>query len=319
MIEEKDEINQNTEEVNDEVVDSSTPFNTDDNAESTDAINTNTYHNYVEKQAPYVSGDKDRSGIEFNSDADTSINSAALANQEISSDEESLIDAMGTNPFKLFCIRTFIKVKNHISIIPMILTVVSMMLLSIPIHSHIEAMNKLARDTYNSFYLFADLILAILSILAYINVNSKKSSKAKKIGMSVFFYIVMAIQIYIAFYFLYDINIETKVLFNDNNKVVDSDGVIAKSRSLFLVHAIFCIITVVLAALEPLLQPVCKKIKIKRKKKNDSTLTDDLMLDENEVSSTVDNVETTCDVDTTNIDTNYTDSTNLESNNSDAI
>ncbi len=217
---------------------------------------------------PYPKGEVDKSGIEFNSDADTTINSAALANQDISSDEMTLMDTIGQNPFTLFFIRTFIKVKNHVSIIPMILTVISMMILTIPIQIHVNCMVTLKNDTYNAFYFFVDIILSIISILCYLNVNSKKSSKNKKIAFSVLFYILMLAQAFIAFYFLRDIKIETN-LYSSTNKVVDTSNekYLAKSQSFFIVHLISTLLTILFAILAPIVQPFCKKISINSQKK----------------------------------------------------
>lgn len=223
----------------------------------------------------YKPGEIDRSGIEFNSDADTTINSAALANQDISSDEMSLMDTIGQNSFILFFKRAFIKTKNHITIIPLILTVISMMVLTIPIQAHVNTMSILKNDKYNAFYLFVNIILSIISILCYININSKKTSKKKKIVFSVLFYILMISQALIDFYFLRDIRIETN-LYNLTNKVVDTkEGFLHKSQSLFLIHMIFVLITVLFAILAPILQPVIKKISLTDvKKKNDTNNTD---------------------------------------------
>lgn len=221
---------------------------------------------------PYPKGEVDKSGIEFNSDADTTINSAALANQEISSDEMTLMDTIGQNPFTLFFIRTFIKVKNHISIIPMVLTVISMMILTIPIQIHVNCMVTLKNDTYNAFYFFVDVILSIISILCYLNVNSKKSSKNKKIVFSVLFYVLMIAQAFIAFYFLRDIKIETN-LYSSSNKVTDisNERYLTKSQSFFISHLISTLLTIILAILAPIVQPFCKKISINSKKKKDVT------------------------------------------------
>ena len=220
---------------------------------------------------PYPKGEVDKSGIEFNSDADTTINSAALANQDISSDEMTLMDTIGQNPFTLFFIRTFIKVKNHVSIIPMILTVISMMILTIPIQIHVNCMVTLKNDTYNAFYFFVDVILSIISILCYLNVNSKKSSKNKRIAFSILFYVLMTVQAFFAFYFLRDIKIETN-LYSSSNKVVDTnERYLAKSQSFFIIHLISTLLTIIFAILAPIVQPFCKKISINSKKKKDVT------------------------------------------------
>lgn len=240
----------------------------------------------------YHIGEVDKSGIEFNSDADTSINSAALANQEIEADEASLMDTIGQNPIKLFFLRTFIKTKNHISRIPMFLTVITMMILTIPIHSHVNALVILKNDKYNAFYFFVNVILSILSILAYINVNSKKSTKKKKIFSFSIYAIFMIVSFVIDFLYLRDMRIELS-LYNSINKISETNtNYLATSKTWTYVHIIFLAITLVLASLVPLLQPLFKKIKINRKKSNKKEVETS---DEKTVNSEV-NIENTVDI-----------------------
>jgi hypothetical protein len=209
----------------------------------------------------------DRSGIDFRSDADTTINSSALQNQGDETDEMSLADAMGQNPFKLFLLRTFIKVKNHISIIPMILVIVTMIIITCTIQVHVNATVILNNDKLNSFWFFLNVILSILMILAYININSKKTEKKKWIVMMVLFYIILVCSGLIDILYMRDINIELN-LTNSLNKVVETDTTyVADSYKFTMVHFVLLIVDAVLAALCPILQPFAKKLHIAQKKK----------------------------------------------------
>ena len=130
-----------------------------------------------EKQNPNTEEEIDRSGIDFRSDADTSINSAALSQQDTSSDEESLVEAMGQNAFVLFFTRLLIKVKNHIAIIPMILIVITMMIITFTIQVHVNATVDLSNDKFNSFWFFINVVLSLMAVLLYINIQNRKIEK----------------------------------------------------------------------------------------------------------------------------------------------
>lgn len=206
----------------------------------------------------------DRSGIQFTSDANTSINSNALSSQDM--DEVSLADAYKTNGFVLSLMRGFIKLKNHISIIPMLMTIVSMMVITFTIHTHLLAINKLGNNTLNSFLFFVNCILSLVAVLVYINVNNRKSSTKKKIIFMVLFYVVTGLEVFINFRYLRDIDIELN-LFNSLNKVTDTaEGDIAKSLAYTKAHNVCLFIDMALVALAPALQPLTKKIHFNRKK-----------------------------------------------------
>lgn len=221
-----------------------------------------------EKKKQNPNEEIDRSGIDFRSDADTTINSSALHNQKDDTDEMSLVDAMGQNPLKLFFLRLFIKVKNHISIIPMLTVLVTMIIITVGIQVHVNATVKLQNDKLNSFWFFLNVILSLLLVLAYINVYSKKTEKKKWIVMMVLFYVVLVCSGLIDIFYMRDINIELN-LTNLMNKVVDTSEqqYVSHSYSLTMVHFIFLIVDAVLAGLCPVLQPFAKKLHIAQKKK----------------------------------------------------
>ena len=209
----------------------------------------------------------DRSGIDFRSDADTAINSNALSNQGQDDDQASLVDAMGQNPFKLSLIRTFIKVKNHISIIPMILVVITLIILTVPIQVHVNAFNALSNDSLNAFWFFINIILSLIITLSFININSKKTQKTKWIIMMVVFYIAVICSGLIDILYLRDIGIEVNLVNNIYTISTENLTYINNSKAWMTVHLVFLIIDAALAALCPILQPFCKKLHINIKKK----------------------------------------------------
>ena len=216
-----------------------------------------------EKQNPNTEEEIDRSGIDFRSDADTSINSAALSQQDTSSDEESLVEAMGQNAFVLFFTRLLIKVKNHIAIIPMILIVITMMIITFTIQVHVNATVDL------SFWFFINVVLSLMAVLLYINIQNRKIEKKKWIIFMVLLYLVLGGEMIIDLLYMRDIRIETN-LYNSINLVVEKEDrqFIAPSYAYTMVHFVFLIIDAIAAALAPILQPFAKKIQIRRKKKS---------------------------------------------------
>lgn len=222
-----------------------------------------------EKQNPNTEEEIDRSGIDFRSDADTSINSAALSQQDTSSDEESLVEAMGQNAFVLFFTRLLIKVKNHIAIIPMILIVITMMIITFTIQVHVNATVDLSNDKFNSFWFFINVVLSLMAVLLYLNIQNRKIEKKKWIIFMVLLYLVLGGEMIIDLLYMRDIRIETS-LYNSINLIVEKDDrqYITPSYAYTMVHFVFLIIDAIAAALAPILQPFAKKIQIRRKKKS---------------------------------------------------
>lgn len=213
---------------------------------------------YTEEE---IEEEKDRSGIMFTSDAETGINSSALGS-EASPDEVSLSQALSQNSFKLFVTRFLIKLKNHIAIIPMIFVVITLMILTFNIQTHVNAQQFLSHDTLNSFWFFINVLLSLVSALLYIMVQSKKTPKKKWIVMFVLFFVVIGCSILIDVLYLRDINIELSLTNHSNSISEDKFDQIYSSYNLTLVHVIFLIVDAVLAGLVPLLQPITKKIQV---------------------------------------------------------
>lgn len=212
-----------------------------------------------------INEEVDRSGIMFTSDAETGINSSALSG-ESSQDEVSLSDALTQNPFKLFVTRFLIKLKNHIAIIPMILVVITLMILTFNIQTHVNAQQYLKHDELNSFWFFVNVLLSLMTGLLYIMVQSKKTSKKKWIVVFILFFVVVGCEMIIDILYMRDINIELG-LANHSNVIADENiDVINSSYNLTVIHLIFLIIDAVLALLVPILQPVIKKIQVGFKK-----------------------------------------------------
>lgn len=193
------------------------------------------------------------------------INDQALTHTE-QDGEASLSEALSSNPAKIFFVRLAIKLKNHISVIPFFLTILAMIVITWTIPFHVNACTTLARNDYNAFCFFCNVLLSLVSVLIYLRVNSRKSSKKMVIIMMVLFFIIVAAELFLDYYYLRDVTIETS-LYNTKNRVVDKSDrhYIANSVKWTNVHIVCLYIAAGAALLAPLLQPLAKKIHIKVK------------------------------------------------------
>ena len=140
------------------------------------------------------------------------------------------------------------------------------MIITFTIQVHVNATVCLTKDKLNSFWFFLNIILSILSVLVFININSKKTEKKKWIVMMVMFYVIIICSGLIDILYMRDINIESNLV-NVINQITDKEGYVPRSYSYTMTHFIFLIIDAVLAAICPILQPLTKKIHIAQKKK----------------------------------------------------
>ena len=184
------------------------------------------------------------SNLGFKSDADSGIERSGL--NQVSDDEEDLSKARAESPFKLFLTRSFIRLKNHIAIIPLILSCVTCRLFTFNIPTHVNAIVILSNYKRNAILFFINVVASFRSVLVYLNASS--------------------LSLVLDFIHLNDIHIESG-LYNDLNAIKDEVGYVVKSKSLTITHVVLLLVTYGLAFLSPILQPFCKKIHLHRKKK----------------------------------------------------
>jgi hypothetical protein len=199
------------------------------------------------------------------------INSKGLSNIA-DSDETSLSEAYKQNAFVLFLRRNIIKIKNHVAIVPLVMTVISLVVLFVSIHITAYAMSsKLTHDSYNAFFFFVNLVDSILLFLLYLNVYNRKASLRRKIIFSVLFFLALAGSLVIDFFYVYDIGVESS-LFNSLNQFNDTKtNYVPQSLSYTWTHIILLFITLGTAVLAPVVQPFTKKIHLRQGKKNEET------------------------------------------------
>ena len=187
---------------------------------------------------------------------ESNIDTAALSTI---GDEDDLTAALSGNPIKLALTRACIKVKNHVDIIPMIMTVVTLCVIYVSMHDILYALaGKLPLNDYNSFLFFVNLVLQIVLCLCYINVSGKRTGKTKKWLFFGLYLLVAAGSIVLDLDFIQDVNVHLS-MFNGANAVKDpAPLLVAQSR--VQLHLIFLIVTIALAILAPIVQPFTKKL-----------------------------------------------------------
>ncbi len=200
----------------------------------------------------------------FKSDADSGIERSGL--NAVSDDEEDLSKARAQSPFKLFVTRTFIRLKNHIAIIPLILSCITCRLFTFNIPTHVNAIVILSNYKRNAILFFVNVVASFRSVLVYLNASSRKASKKRFLLFFSLFTLLTALSLLLDFLHVNDINIESG-LYNDLNAIKDEAGYVVKSKSLTITHIIFLFVTYGLAFLAPILQPFFKKIQLHRKMK----------------------------------------------------
>lgn len=199
----------------------------------------------------------------FKSDADSAIERKGL--NERSDDEEDLSIARSKGSFHLFAVRSFIRLKNHIATIPLLLSVVTTIVFTFNRPTHINALVSLSNQKSNAFLFFVNVVLSFLIVLCYLNAQSRKAKKKKAILFFSLFALLTAMSIFLDAYHIHDIKVETS-LYNSLNAIKDEGGYVAKSLSLTLTHIVLLSLTLLFASLVPLLQPLCKKIHLRKKK-----------------------------------------------------
>ena len=184
---------------------------------------------------------------------ESNIDTAALSTI---GDEDDLTAALSGNPVKLALTRAFIKVKNHVDIIPMIVT---LCVIYVSMHDILYALaGKLPLNDYNSFLFFVNLVLQIVLCLCYINVSGKRTGKTKKWLFFGLYLLVAAGSIVLDLDFIQDVNVHLS-MFNGANAVKDpAPLLVAQSR--VQLHLVFLIVTIALAILAPIVQPFTKKL-----------------------------------------------------------
>jgi hypothetical protein len=201
--------------------------------------------------------EKKASGLDTENETD-SIDYQGFSSMASASDDVNKVAQM--SGVKLSLTRSIIKVKNHIAYIPFLFVILSMVVLTFALRDHNEAAFYLTSSSI-AFWMFVDVLSSMLATLCYMNATAKHVTKGKKIAMSALFYVLMLVQILIDLYMLHDYIVEQNLA---NSPIVSDKAVYAISESgkWLNIHLAFVYITLVLAVLEPFLQPLFSKIKV---------------------------------------------------------
>ena len=179
-------------------------------------------------------------------------------------EEEILSRNLDANPVKIFFLRNLIKIKNHIAIFPLLMSIVSMIVLTFNIPSFVNSCIILHNEPMNAFYFFCNVLLSILIVLSYLNASNRKVGKGKKIFFIILFFVLVGLSLLLDYIYLHDISVETQ-LYNSINQVTDDpiNLYVASSLKFAKAHIICLYISLGLAIAEPFLQPLVHRIRIR--------------------------------------------------------
>ena len=214
---------------------------------------------------------KDNFNVSEEQDLDSS-----LENSTYDTSDDALLKKVQMNPFKLGLTRTLIKLKNHVYLIPLLMTAASMIVVTFTMFIRLRAHGILTvpqapLQPFNSVFFFFTTLFSILSVLLYMNANAKHSSSKKRYIMLGLFFLFMVLQIVLQALFIVDVNTELSIN-PEINKLVPlypgaqedaSSYVITDSVYWAYVHIGMLSATIVLAIVAPIVQPYCKKIQFK--------------------------------------------------------
>ena len=148
---------------------------------------------------------KDNLNISEEQDLDSS-----LENSTYDTSDDALLKKVQMNPFKLGLTRTLIKLKNHVYLIPLLMTAASMIVVTFTMFIRLRAHGILTvpqapLQPFNSVFFFFTTLFSILSVLLYMNANAKHSSAKKRYIMLGLFFLFMVLQIVLQTLFIVDV------------------------------------------------------------------------------------------------------------------
>jgi hypothetical protein len=194
-------------------------------------------------------------------ETDAQIDYSSLSNVAKDSNSDDLKRLANASYLKLSFVRNSIALKNHIAYIPLALTIVTMILITWALRDHNEASSVIKNNTI-SFWFFVDVLASILTTLCYLNSQAKHASKAKKYTMLGLFLVLLIGELFIEYYIVHDYTIELNLHSSPIYKPLTVYW-IKESAKWLNIHIVFIYITIAAAVAEPLLQPLCSKIRIK--------------------------------------------------------
>lgn len=189
--------------------------------------------------------------------------------------DTEVADKIAMGYWHLLFRRTVIKLKNRISLLPMLMTVFSMIVITFTIFIRIRAIPLLLPTDeihaqlpnhigdWNAMLHFFTCLLAILACVIYLNSIGRHASKEKKYIFLGMFVVAMGIQILFDAFYMNDVS--NKFDLGMSDRIDDTFGFYTIAASVYWCrfHLITCIVSIVLALLEPVLQPYFKKIQLR--------------------------------------------------------
>lgn len=156
-----------------------------------------------------------------------------------------------------FFIKKVIKLKNHLYLIPLTVTVISMVIITFTMFIFSDAIVTMPYNDINAFCYFVIVLSSVMGTVSYLMANARHVSKFKKIAMHVIFYVLMVLQIGLDIRYILDV--DAQVL---RDSTLTAKWQVGMSQTWSIIHIVVVCIAIVLSIAAPLLQPSIKKIQL---------------------------------------------------------
>lgn len=156
-----------------------------------------------------------------------------------------------------FFIKKAIKLKNHLYLIPLAITAISMVIITFTMFIFSDAIVTMPYNDINAFCYFIIVLAAVMGTVSYLMANGRHVSKFKKIAMHVMYYILMVLQIILDIRYVLDV--DAQVL---RDSTLTAKWQVPMSQTWSIVHIVVLGIAIILSIAAPLLQPRIKKIQL---------------------------------------------------------
>lgn len=175
------------------------------------------------------------------------------------------------NWFQLFIRKEFISLKRNFYVIPLIFITLTMIIFTCNLHVSSPTFSRVEGNygtDFNCLFIFIVTLMSIMSFVSYFYYMN-----SKKLFMLIIFFATMLIQLGFVIFLITQLNafiiverakLETETLPAQIEIINRYINLELKTRSLFIAHCIFNVISCLIAAVAPFIQKVLKKVKIKR-------------------------------------------------------
>lgn len=161
------------------------------------------------------------------------------------------------NAFKLYFIKKLIYLKNHLYVIPLLASAVSLAIITLTMHVFTDAIVYMPYTNIDAFFYFIIVLASIMSCVSYLMANGKRVSRVKKTVMLVMFFLLIAVQIALDVHYVLDVAYQI-----GRDETLKLKWQVPQSSDWTVAHIVALSVTALLAVAAPLLQPLTRKIQL---------------------------------------------------------